>query len=342
MAIRVGIMGFGRIGRNIFRTIYPRDDIEVVAINELADTRAMEYLLRFDSLKGTFVEPVRVKGEALYGKGKQIPILHHKEPGEIPWRDYRVDVVVEATGRYRTRGELQKHIDKGANRVILTTPPRDEIDAICIRGVSDGPIDARHRIISCGSSTANCTALMVKVLDRAFHVDRGFFTSVHAYTREQSLIDVPSSIDLRLSRAAVENIVPLASWTAKAIEHLFPHLEGNFSGGKLNVPVPDVSCVDLVTVHPRDLKPEEVNEVFRSASNSTHAGLIEFAEEPIVSSDVIGSPASCTFDSLTTLVVQGNMVKTLGWYDQGGGLAYRIVEVISELALQDQAAAVPL
>ncbi len=337
MTVRVAIMGFGRIGRNIFRALYPREDLEVVAINDIASPLAMEYLLRFDSLHGPFSEPVRIMDGFLYTRGKRIPILHYKEPGEIPWYDYGTDVVVEATGRYRLREELQKHLDMGANRVILSTPPDDEIDVIYIHGVTHGPIDREHRIISCGSSTSNCTMVLLKVLDQAFGVKTGFFTSVHAYTTEQSLIDIPSSIDLRLSRAAVENIVPLNSWTRKGVQRIFPHLKGRFCGYKLNVPVPDVSSVDLVTVLAEEVNVEEVNAVFHSAANSIMKGVLDYTEEPIVSSDVAGSPASCTFDSLATMVVDGTMVKTLGWYDQGGGLSHRIVDVIAQLSPRHQA-----
>ncbi len=333
MAVRIGLMGFGRLGRNIFRAIYPRDDIEIVALNELADSRSMEYLLRYDSLRGTFDEPVRVIDDSLYAKGRQIPVLHHREPGEIPWFEYGADVVIEATGRYRRRGELQRHLDQGADRVILTTPPEDELDAIHIRGVTPEPLDRRHRIISCGSSTANCTAILVKVLNDAFGVVEGSFTSVHAYTNEQSLSDVPAA-DLRSSRAAMANIVPMASWTPEAIARIFPHLEGAFTGVKLNVPVPGVSCVDLTVALSRSVDAVEVNEVFHSAAASSLRDVLDFTEQPIVSSDVGDNPMSCVFDSLATMVVGGDLVKVLGWYAQGGGLAHRIVEAAAQLGPQ--------
>ena len=193
------------------------------------------------------------------------------------------------------------------------------------------PIRREHRLISCGSSTLNCVAVLLKVLDGAFGVEEGFFTSVHAYTTEQSLIDTPSSVNVRLSRAALESIVPVASWTALAIQDLFPKLKGRFGGGKLNVPVPDVSCADLVVTLPVEVKDREVAEVFRSASGSSLRGILDYTEEPIVSRDVVGSTSSCTFDSQATLVIEGHMVKVLGWYEQGGGLAHRIVDVIRQL-----------
>jgi glyceraldehyde 3-phosphate dehydrogenase len=332
MSIRVAIMGFGRMGRNLFRVVHADPTIDIVAINDIASPEAIEYLLQHDSLHGGFGEPVRVLDGHLYAGGRRIPVLHEEEPGSVPWYDYGTDVVVEATGRFRTRAELERHLEQGADRVLLTTPPRDEIDAVFIRGVSPGPIPREHRLISCGSSTANCVAVMIKSLDDAFGVEEAFFTSIHAYTTEQSLIDTPSSVNLRLSRAAVENIVPVDSWTEQGIQRLFPKLAGRFAGCKLNVPVPDSSCVDLVTTLGTHVHPNEVNEVFRSVAGSVQKGIVDFTDEPIVSSDVAQSPASCTFDSQATQVVDGRMVKTLGWYAQGVGLANRLVEVLRQLA----------
>lgn len=330
MTTRVAIMGFGRMGRNVFRAIYPRTDMQVVAINDLADPDAMEYLLRFDSLQGAFPEPVRVVDRVLYANGRQIPILNHRTPADVPWFDHGVDVVVEATGRYRHRAELQGHLDSGADRVVLTTPPLDSVDYTHIAGVTDATPLREHRLVYCGSSTANCVALMLKTLDDAFGVETASFTSVHAYTAEQSLIDTYHG-DLRLSRAAMENIVPVSTNTVNLVEEVLPQLEGKVGGYKLNVPVSDVSCADVVTTHDRAITASEVNEVFRSASASVSEGLLAFTDDPIVSSDIGGSTASCTFDSLATLVVEGDMVKTIGWYEQGGGLAYRIVEAIAGL-----------
>ena len=330
MKVRVALMGFGRLGRNVFRAIYPRDDLEVVAINELADSRSMEYLLRYDTLRGTFDEPVRVIDDALYAQGRQIPVLHHREPGDIPWFEYGVDVVIEATGRYRTRAALEKHLEQGADRVILTTPPEDALDAVHHAGVTTDSLDRSHRLISCGSSTSNCTAILVKVLHDAFGVSEGSFTSVHAYTSEQSLTDVPSP-DLRSSRAAMMNIVPLETWADTAVIDAYPHLEGRFTGQKLNVPVPNVSCVDLTAKLDRSVNETEINAVFHSAAASAPLrDVLGYTEQPIVSSDVDESDRSCVFDSLATMVVGGDLVKVLGWYAQGGGLAYRIVEAAAE------------
>ncbi len=331
MSVRVGLMGFGRIGRNVFRAIYERDDIEIVAINELADIQSMEYLLRFDSLRGRFREPIRVLRNSIYAKGRQIPVLHHREPGEIPWYEHGVDVVVEATGKYRARNDLQKHLDQGADRVILTTPPTDDIDHLHIQGVTPDQVNRSNRIISCGSSTANATALLVKVLDDTFGVEEGSFTSVHAYTADQSLTDVPASGDLRRSRAAMQNIVPQTTWTDQAIEQLFPHLKGWFRGIKLNVPVPAVSCSDLTVQLQKSVTAEEVNEIFRSAAGSIHRGILDYTDQPIVSSDIAGNSASCIFDSLATLVTDGILLKVIGWYEQGGGISHRIVDLVAQL-----------
>lgn len=331
MSVRVGLMGFGRIGRNVFRAIYERDDIDIVAINELADIHSMEYLLRFDSLRGRFKEPIRVLDDSIYAKGRQIPVLHHREPGEIPWYEHGVDVVVEATGKYRSRNDLQKHLDQGADRVILTTPPTDDIDHLHIRGVTPDQVDRSNRIISCGSSTANATALLVKVLDDTFGVEEGSFTSVHAYTADQSLTDVPSSGDLRRSRAAMQNIVPQTTWTDEAIEELFPHLRGRFRGIKLNVPVPGVSCTDLTVQMKKPVQADEVNEIFRSAAGSVHKGILSYTDQPIVSSDIAGNSSSCVFDSLATLVTDDILLKVIGWYEQGGGISHRIVELVAQL-----------
>ncbi|NCG56513.1 MAG: type I glyceraldehyde-3-phosphate dehydrogenase [Proteobacteria bacterium] len=334
MSVRVGLMGFGRIGRNVFRAIYGRDDIEIVASNELADIHCMEYLLRFDSLRGSFEEPIRVLDDSLYARGRQIPVFHHKEPGQIPWFDFGVDVVVEATGEYRSRTDLQKHLDQGADRVILSTPPTDDIDHLHICGVTPDQIERSHRIISVGSSTANATALLLKVLDDAFGVEEGSFTSVHAYTSDQSLTDVPTHGDLRRSRAAMQNIVPQTTWTDEAVEKLFPHLKGKFKGIKLNVPVAEVSCSDLTVQMKRPVKASEVNEVFRSASQTILKGVLDFTDQPIVSSDMNGNPASCLFDSLATLVTDGVLLKVIGWYEQGGGISNRIVDLISQVGPQ--------
>jgi glyceraldehyde 3-phosphate dehydrogenase len=274
---------------------------------------------------------VRVTGESLYTKGRQIRILQRRAPGDVDWKALGVDIVIEATGKYRTRDVLQKHLDAGAQRVILTVPPRDPIDALVVMGVNDQVITPDARIFSNGSCTANALAPICKVLNDAFGIDRGFLTSVHAYTNDLRLADVPHE-DLRRSRAAAENIIPTDTWSHRAVEAVLPELTGKLDGMALNVPVPDGSTVDLVTLMRRSVTAEEVNEVVRSAAESRYAGIIEYTDQAIVSSDVIGNPHSGVFDSLSTQVLGGNLLKTITWYDNGWGYASRVVDLIVRLA----------
>jgi glyceraldehyde 3-phosphate dehydrogenase len=331
MAVKIGLMGFGRIGRNVFRIAYNREDLDIVAINDIADPKGLVYLLRFDTVHGKFQDPVSVKGNSMYVRGKQIRILQHREPGEVPWGDLGVQVVVEATGKYRHRAQLEKHLERGAKKVILCVPARDEIDAMIVMGVNDRELRPEHRIISVASCTANCLAPIAKVLNDAFGIERAFMTTVHAYTNDQRLADVPHE-ELRRSRAAAENIIPTSTWAWRAVERMIPELEGKIGGMAMNVPVPDGSTVDLVTLLRKPVTAEEVNEVVRSAAAATFKGIIQYTEEPIVSSDVIGNPHSSIFDSLCTQVIGGNMLKTVSWYDNGWGYASRVVDIITRIA----------
>jgi len=331
VSVRIGLMGFGRIGRNVFRIAYPRDDIEIVAIDDIADPKALAYLLRFDTVHGKFEDPVTIKGENLYVAGRQIKMLQYREPGEVPWGDFGVDVVVEATGQYRYRAQLEKHLERGAAKVILCVPARDEIDAMIVMGVNDHELKPEHRIVSNASCTANCLAPIAKVLNDAFGIEKAFMTTVHAYTNDQRLADVPHQ-ELRRSRAAAENIIPTSTWSPRAVERMIPELEGRIGGIAMNVPVPDGSTVDMVSLLKREAGIEEVNEAVReAAAGSGFKGIIEYTEEPIVSSDVIGNPHSSIFDSLATAAIGGNMVKTLSWYDNGWGYASRVVDLIGRL-----------
>ncbi len=332
MAVHIGLMGFGRIGRNIFRIVYPHTDIEIKAIVDIADVKALEYLLKFDTVLGRFKEPVTVKGDAMYAKGRQIRMLNAREPGEVDWAALGVDVVVEATGQYGTREHLQRHLDRGAQTVILTVPPRnpEDVDALVVCGVNDESLTAGHRIVSNGSCTINAVAPVLKILDDSFGVQHAFMTSVHAYTNDQRLADVPGK-DLRRSRAAAENIIPTHTYSPRGIGRILPQLEGKLSGMALNVPVPDGSNVDLTTLLARPVTRDEVNEVVRSAAATTYRSIIEFSEDPLVSSDVIGNEHSGIFDSLSTMVVGGNLVKTVIWYDNGWGYASRVVELIRKV-----------
>lgn len=331
MSIRIGIMGFGRIGRNVFRILYSREDIEIVAIADVADPKALEYLLKFDTVHGRFQEPVWVTDGAMYAKGRQIRMLQRKAPGDVDWGAMGVDIVIEATGQYRRRELLEKHLAMGAKRVILTVPPRDEIDAIVVMGVNDHVLDENSRIVSNASCTANALTPILKILNDAFGIDRGFMTSVHAYTNDLRLADVPHT-DKRRSRSAVENIIPTVTWSPLAVERILPELKGKLDGMALNVPVPDGSNVDLVTLMSREVTAAEVNEVVKSAAATRFRSIIEYTDQPIVSSDVIGNPHSGMFDGLSTAVLGGNMLKTVTWYDNGWGYANRVVELVTRLA----------
>jgi glyceraldehyde 3-phosphate dehydrogenase len=330
MSVRVGIMGFGRIGRNVFRIAQKASDIEIVAIADVADPKALEYLLRFDTVHGHFNEPFSVKENGMFIRGREIQMLTRKEPGEVDWKALGVDIVVEATGKYRTRAYLQKHLDAGARKVILTVPPRDAIDFTVVMGVNDGQLRPEHNIVSNASCTANALAPIAKILDGAFGIERGFLTTVHAYTNDQRLADVPAS-ELRRSRAAAENIIPAETWSPMAVEAILPELKGRLSGIAMNVPVPDGSVIDFVTWMRRDVTLTEVNEVVWSAAQSDYKEIVEYSTDPIVSSDVIGNSHSAIFDSLSTQVVGGNLLKTLTWYDNGWGYANRVVELIHRL-----------
>jgi glyceraldehyde 3-phosphate dehydrogenase len=333
MSIRVGIMGFGRIGRNIFRIAYDRPELEFVAICDIAEPKNLEYLLRFDTVHGSFKEPFTVDGEAMYLRGKKIKILTKREPGDVDWGELGVDIVVESTGKYRTRQWLDRHVGAGAKRVILTVPPRTpgDVDAVVIMGVNDDALQPEHRLISNASCTSNALAPIAKILHESVGIERAFMTTVHAYTNDQRLADVPHE-ELRRSRAAAENIIPATTWSPLAVQRILPALEGRIAGIAMNVPVPDGSIVDLVTLMSRDVTVEEVNNLVWSAAQSTYRSIVEYSTEPLVSSDVIGNPHSAIFDSLSTQVIGGNLLKTLIWYDNGWGYATRVVELILRLA----------
>jgi glyceraldehyde 3-phosphate dehydrogenase len=328
---RIGLMGFGRIGRNVFRILHDRDDIEVAAIVDIAEPAALEYLLRFDTVHGRFEAPVWVKGDALYARGRAIRLLNAKAPGDVDWSRLGVDIVVEATGKYRTRALLQKHLDRGAKRVVLTVPPRDPLDALVVMGVNDHVLDRDTRLVSNASCTANALAPICKILDDAFGIERGFMTTVHAYTNDQRLADVPHD-EVRRSRAAAENIIPTTTYSTKVVESILPQLAGKLDGMALNVPVPDGSTVDLVTWMRTEVAAADVNEIVKSAAATTFKRIVEYTDQPVVSSDVVGNPHSAVFDGLSTFVLGGNMLKTITWYDNGWGYATRVTELIGRLA----------
>jgi glyceraldehyde 3-phosphate dehydrogenase len=332
-------MGFGRIGRNLFRILYQSNAIRLAAISDIADHKALEYLLRFDTILGQFPDEVSIKEDHLYVAGHQIPMLSEKEPGDVPWGDLGVDVVIEATARKWSRRKLEQHLVRGAKRVILCAPPQEPPDITVVMGVNDEQLTPEHRIVSNGSCTAHCAAPIVKVLHEAFGIRRAFLSTVHAYTNQQRLADVPSE-DKRRGRAAAENIIPQETDAALMVSKLIPEMEGRISGGSMNVPVPNGSVVDLVCWHEKPVTKVAINEVVRTAASTDKwREIIEYEDEPIVSSDIIRSPYSTTFDSLASMVMGDRVSKTLSWYDNGWGYAHRVVDLINRFTEMEKEAA---
>jgi len=330
--LKVAINGFGRIGRAVFRIIAEREGtpIEVVAINDLADDDVLAYLLSYDSVMGPFEQEVTVSDGVMTVGKHEVRMLYVKDPATLPWKEFEIDVVVESTGIFRTREKLQKHVDAGAKRVILTVPADDEIDETVVLGVNDEQLTADDVIVSNASCTTNCLAPLAKVLDQAFGVKRGLMTTVHAYTNDQRLADVPHK-DLRRSRAATENIIPTTTGAAKAVGKVYPKLDGLLDGMAMRVPVPDGSTVDLVVELEREVTVEEVNAAVKAAAEGELAGVLQYTDDPIVSTDIIGNPHSSIFDSAGTQVLSGTLVKVLSWYDNEWGYSNRVVDLIERL-----------
>lgn len=333
MTIRVGLMGFGRIGRNMFRILYNRDDVQVVAISDIADHKGLEYLLKWDTIMGRFPAEVRVADGHLYTYGRQIRMLSGREPGDVNWGELGVDIVVEATARYRSRKEVAKHLEAGAKRVIMCVPPVDPPDITVVMGVNDHELKPEHHIISNASITAHCAAPILKLIDEAFEVERMFFNSVHAYTNDQRLADVPTD-DLRRGRGAPENIIPTDTNAGHVLEHLLPNLTGKISGMALNVPVPNGSLVDMTMFTRKPVSRTAINEVVRTGVSSRFSKYVEYVEDPIVSSDVNRSHYSSTFDADATTVPNPHLAKTIAWYDNGWGYAHRVVDLIKTIGKQ--------
>ncbi|MDH3403580.1 MAG: type I glyceraldehyde-3-phosphate dehydrogenase [Acidobacteriota bacterium] len=337
--MRIGLMGIGRIGRNLFRILYKNRDIEIVAIDEIADHATIEYLIRFDTILGPFPDELSIRDGHLYVAGRRIPMTSFGAPSNAPWADLGVDLVVEAAGRERTREELEQHLERGARRVILCAPPKDPPDLTVVMGVNDDQLGPQHRIISNASCTAHCAAPIVKILSDAFGIERAFLSTVHAYTNQQRLADVPSE-DPRRGRAAAENIIPQATNAAHVVEELLPELAGRISGGAINVPVANGSVVDLVCWHEQPVTQFAVNEVVRTAASSDWQGILHYEDDPIVSSDIVRSSYSSTFDSQATMILGDRVSKTLSWYDNGWGYAHRVVDLIRRfIAIEEREAA---
>jgi glyceraldehyde 3-phosphate dehydrogenase (phosphorylating) len=333
VTIRVGINGFGRIGRNFWRAANAPDGdrgIEIVAANDLGDVATMAHLLKYDSVVGKLPYDVSVSGDTIQVGAKSIKILAERDPAKLPWGDLGVDVVIESTGRFTTGPTARAHIEAGAKKVIISAPAKEE-DITIVMGVNDDKYDPHaHTIISNASCTTNCVAPMAKVLLDNFGIVKGLMTTIHAYTQDQNLQDGPHK-DLRRARAAALNIVPTSTGAAKATSLVIPELKGKLDGYSLRVPVPDGSITDLVVELGREVTKEEVNAAFKAAAEGALKGILYYTEDEIVSSDIVGSPASCTFDSSITMAY-GNQVKVFGWYDNEWGYSSRLVDLTALVA----------
>jgi glyceraldehyde 3-phosphate dehydrogenase len=332
MAVRVGINGFGRIGRLVFRVMAEKpQDFEIVAINDLSDAKHLALLLKYDSVHGRFAGTVEAGENALIVNGREIRITQEKDPANLPWKALKCQVALESTGFFTNKAALQKHIDAGAERVILSAPAKDKLDATIVLGVNDRTLKPGDRIVSNASCTTNCLAPMAKVLHEAFGIEKGLMTTCHAYTNDQRVADQIHSDPYR-ARAAAINIIPSTTGAAKAVGEVIPELNGKLSGYSLRVPVPDGSITDLTSLFRRDVTKDEVNAAMKAAAEGPLKGIIQYATDPLVSSDIVGNPHSCIFMSEWTQVIQGNMVKTLGWYDNEWGYSCRTAELISRVA----------
>jgi glyceraldehyde 3-phosphate dehydrogenase len=331
VTVRVGINGFGRIGRSVFRILTGRPEMEVVSVNDLYDNAHLAYLLKYDTVMRVFDHEVSADADAMWVDGKKVLMTAEKDPARIPWGNLGVEIVVESTGVLLTREKLAKHLAAGAKRVILTVPPKDEIDGMIVIGVNDANLSPSHRIVSNASCTTNCLAPLAMVLDDEFGIEEGFMTTIHAYTNDQRLADVPHK-DLRRSRAAAENIIPTTTGAARAVGKVLPRLEGKLDGMAMRVPVPDGSVVDLSCRLRKKPRGEEVNDAVRRAAEGPLRGILEYSEVPLVSSDVIGNPHSSIFDALSTRAAGDGYLKVLSWYDNEWGYSNRVVDLIARLA----------
>ena len=331
MAVKVGINGFGRIGRMVLRAAYTRNDIEFLALNDLTDPNTLAHLLKYDSVHGILKADIEVEENAIVVNGKRIQIISEKDPGKLPWKDLGVDIVFESTGLFRDRSQASKHLDAGAKKVIISAPAPDP-DITLVIGVNHEQYDPKnHSIISNASCTTNSLAPICKVLLDTFGIKKGLMTTIHSYTTDQRLLDFPHS-DLRRSRAAAVSMIPTTTGAAKAVSLVLPELAGKMNGMALRVPTPNVSLTDLVVQLSRPASAQEVNKAFKEASQSSMEGIIEYCDEPLVSIDFNGITASTAVDALSTMSIGGDMVKILAWYDNEFGYANRLVDLAVYIA----------
>lgn len=326
MTVRIGINGFGRIGRNVFRAALTNDEVEVVAVNDLTDANMLAHLLQYDSVHGTLPEEVTTNGDNLIVGGKEIKVLSEKDPAQLGWGDLGVEIVVESTGRFTQRDDAQKHLDAGAKKVVISAPAKQE-DLTVVMGVNEDQYDKEsHHVISNASCTTNCLAPYAKILDEKFGLKRGMMTTVHSYTNDQQILDLPHK-DYRRARAAAQNIIPTTTGAAQAVAKVLPQLDGKLSGMAMRVPTANVSIVDFVAELDKDVSAEEVNEALRAEAEGNLKGILGYSDEPLVSTDYNGNTNSSVIDGISTLALEGNMVKVVSWYDNETGYSNRCVDL---------------
>ncbi len=331
MTVKIGINGFGRIGRLVFRAALSNPNVEIVAVNDLTDANMLAHLLKYDSVHGTFSEEVKVDGDYLIVGGHKVKVIAERDPAKLGWGDLGVEVVVESTGRFTKREDAAKHLEAGAKKVIISAPAKDE-DITVVMGVNHEKYDpANHHVISNASCTTNCLAPFAKVLHDNFGIKRGMMTTIHSYTNDQQILDLPHK-DYRRARAAAMNIIPTTTGAAKAVSLVLPELKGKLNGGAVRVPTPNVSLVDLVVELDKEVTVEEVNGALKAASEGDLKGILGYSEEPLVSGDYNGNIDSSTIDALSTMVMEGNMVKVISWYDNEAGYSNRVVDLIDYIA----------
>jgi glyceraldehyde 3-phosphate dehydrogenase len=326
--MRVAINGFGRIGRLAFKCLLEKSNVEVVAINDLTDNKTLAHLLKYDSVQGKFNGTVDYTDDHIIVNGTKITATAERDPANLPWKELNVDVVLESTGFFRSPETAGKHITAGAKKVIISAPASGDIKTVVL-GVNDDTLNGTETILSNASCTTNCLAPMAKVLDDLLGVESGFMTTIHSYTSDQRLLDAPHS-DLRRARSAALNIIPTSTGAAKAVGLVLPHLAGKLNGNSLRVPTPTGSATDFVVTLKKETTVEEVNAAFKKASETNLKGILEYSEDPLVSSDIVGNPHSCIFDADTTMVM-GNTVKIMGWYDNEAGYSNRIADLIAKV-----------
>ena len=326
MAIKVAINGFGRIGRLVFKALQNDKDVDLVAVNDLTDAKTLVHLLKYDSVHGRYPVPVSAEGDYLVAGKRRVKVMSEKDPSKLPWGQMGVDIVVESTGAFRDKAKLGLHLQAGAKKVILTAPAKDELDNTVVMGVNDDTLKPSHKIVSNASCTTNCLAPVAKVLHENFGIKRGWMTTIHAYTNDQQILDLPHK-DLRRARAAAANIIPTTTGAAKAAGLVIPALKGKLDGIAIRVPVPDGSLVDLVAELEKPATAEEINAAMKKAAGSSLKGILEYCEDPIVSSDIVGNSYSSIFDSLSTKVMDKTFVKVISWYDNEWGYSNRVVDL---------------